>query len=439
VSVSARPANLQAVDHAPVAKRRVFQTLLLLSIIFPNLRLLGNANAFQPLTLPLIAAHCAISGRIDTYALRFAAVFLTVSILLLSVHQDFSGRSMLFMVLYLSGPLTFYYFLRFSGQDGWRFFEKTLNIGIGFAFVSVAEEFFIDSAIIEKAQSLIFTRPYDFDTGLMREGGRGVAGFMQEPSHTGRLYVCLLYMLVICRCRGASLWLWLTLPFLLMNRSASTFMLALPLVFALLYRRSKVLLVAAAALSVVVLPLFLGLEYRFVDSVERLMLGMQELSSGEGATVSVMGLMGGRRLIQTVIGYHSMFEFPMGHGVASSLDSFYQAAAAMGYDLTQWFWYRDVAQGVKPSSYMSQISYDYGVFAIPLIFAFFSFSGKFKLSRDPIRRVCFAMGVFQILLASTTTIPWPWVMMALGFVETSSMEQTAGGRRRHALSNSRRT
>lgn len=390
----------------PVNYRKLFDNSLLFTVIFPNLRAVSSTNSFQPLTLPLIFADAAIRGRADRHAASFAAVYLVCVLLSFLIHGKIAGATLLYSVLYLSGPLTYFYFI----GRGESLSTTLINIGLGFTFLTVAEQFFVASPLAESVISTVFAnRPPEVAIGL-----RGVGGFMSEPSQSGRLYVFLLFLAYLLKCRFRAFWLVMAIPFLLMNRSASAFLLLLALLMVLSYRRSKTFTLVLIGIGAVAFPYFLLIEFRFSEVFERFLLAWE--SAGNASVVSVLGTAGGRRLIQTAVGFMSLSVYPLGNGIGSSLETFQAVAQSVGFDLSDWSRYEEFEDGLKPSSYAAQIVYDFGWLAVPILAALAFPFRNHRVGPDPLRKMVFLLGAAQILVASPTTIPWPWVMMAVGLV-----------------------
>jgi hypothetical protein len=386
--------------------RRLFENSLLFTVIFPNLKVISSSHSFQPLTLPLIAVDVVLRARTDRFAAFFLVVYAACVLASLLIHANVSAPSLLYSALYLSGPLTFFYFLGRTEPLS----KLLINVGLAFTFLTVAEQLYVRSPLVESLIAHVFAnRPEEVVIGL-----RGAGGFMSEPSQSGRLYFFLLFLAYAVDLRQRNLWLALSVPFLLMNRSASAFLIFVVLLAALSYRKSRTLTAILIAVAAAGFPYFLMLEFRFVDIFERLLLLWN--SRGDESLVATLGLAGGRRLIQTTIGYASLGSFPLGNGLGSSLESFRDVAHTMGFALTEWGKYASAGDELKPSSYVSQIIYDFGWLGLPMIAALAAPLWLFRVSPDPVHKALFYLGVAQLLLASPTTIPWPWVMMALGLV-----------------------
>jgi hypothetical protein len=420
-------SSARMMESTSAPREAGFKPILLASTIVPNLKVVSATNSFQPLSLPLILVYTIITGRISPIALRFLYFFLMTSIVVTLIHGDLTGTTALYAGLYLSGPLTFIYMLGI-GSERTRGLPAVLQVGLVICFVSVAEQFIIGSKAVENVWSMLFAN----HKVAAEFGIRGANGFTSEPSHVGRLFVMLLFIATITRIRGWRTWIVLGLPFVVMNRSASAFFLYVALLATLLFSRSKLFFTFALITAVLVFPYFADLDYRFVEEATR---AWSALSSGDSAQslVEVLGGAGGRRAIQTAVGFASLIYFPLGHGLASYLESFRDVAATMGFALSDFSTYDSLdamdAQ-LKPSSYLSQIAYDFGLLGIvPLIALISGLRKQYGISRDPVARMCLIMGALQIILASTTTIPWPWVMMAAGLVPRSAVgDETAGPR-----------
>lgn len=393
-----------------------FRATLLASTIIPNLKVVSATNAFQPLALPLIVGYSVLTGRVSPIAIRFLYFFMLTTVVVTWIHGDLSATTILYAALYLSGPLTLIYLLGIR-SDEQRPLAIVVQAGLILCFASVAEQFLIGSRAVESVWSLLFANhqePTEF-------GLRGANGFTSEPSHVGRLFVTLLFVACILKIRGWRTWLVLAIPFIVMNRSASAFLLLVALIAALLYSRSKILFALAVAAAAATFPYFAGLNYRFVEEIRRLWTA---LTSGGGtqSIVELLGTAGGRRAIQTAIGYVSLIYYPLGHGVASYLVDFRGVAATMGFALSDFSTYDtlDSLGALKPSSYFSQIAYDYGLLGIaPLAALVIGIKREYRLDRSPLALMCLAVGVLQLVVATTTTEPWPWVMIAAGLARRS--------------------
>lgn len=384
--------------------RKLFESALLFTTVFPNIRIFGSAHSFQPLTLPLIVVHVLITGRLQRLALYFGAAYLTCVLASLLHHGNVSTASLLYAILYLSGPITFFYFL----ERRERFSEGLINLGLFFTFLTTAEQFFVGSPAVAGLLSSIFAnRPEEVSIGL-----RGVAGFMSEPSHSGRLYVCLLFLAFAATAKLRVFWLLMAIPFLLMNRSASAFLLLLVLVGTLSYKTSKGMTLASFVLGMLVFPYFLSLEFRFVEVFDR--LGQAWALRADPNVVGTLGMAGGARLIQTTIGFLSIGLYPLGNGIGSAADSFTHVAQELGFALPGWVQYVGSTENLRPNSYVSQIVYDFGWLGMPVLGSLLLALRRFELAPDPLVRASFVLGLAQLFVASTTTVPWPWVMMAVG-------------------------
>lgn len=416
-AVASGPSTGPTETQSPVAGRR-FRAVLLASTIVPNLKFFNATNSFQPLALPLIVGYSVLTGRISPIAVRFLYFFLLTTVVLTFLHGDLSLTTPLYAALYLSGPLTLIYLLGIR-SDEYRGLAIVLQGGLILCFASVAEQYLIGSKAVDEMWSILFANHQE----AKEFGIRGASGFTSEPSHVGRLFVTLLFLACILKIRGWRTWIVLAIPFVVMNRSASAFLLLVGLIAALLYRRSKVWLVVAIAAAMLTFPYFAGLDYRFVQAIER---AWAALTGGAGtqSVVGLLGTAGGRRAIQTAVGYVSLVYYPLGHGVASYLTDFRDVAASMGFSLGDFGTYQTLdtldAQ-LKPSSYLSQIAYDYGFLGIiPLAAFVLNIGREYRAAREPVALMCLALGVLQLVVASTTTEPWPWVMIAAGLVQRSN-------------------
>lgn len=414
-TVARGPSTGPDQTRSPVTGSR-FRAVLVASTIVPNLKVFSATNSFQPLALPLIVGYSVLTGRISPIAIRFLYFFLLTTVVLTFLHGDLSLTTPLYTALYLSGPLTLIYLLGIR-SDEHRGLAIVLQGGLILCFASVAEQFLIGSKAVDDVWSILFANHQE----AAEFGLRGASGFTSEPSHVGRLFVTLLFLACILKIRGWRTWIVLAIPFVVMNRSASAFLLLVGLIAALLYRRSKVWLAIAIAGAMLTFPYFAGLDYRFIQAVER---AWTALTSGDAQSiVGLLGTAGGRRAIQTAVGYVSLVYYPLGHGVASYLTDFRDVAASMGFALSDFGTYETLDTlnaDLKPSSYLSQIAYDYGLLGLIPVAAFvLNLRREYCAAREPVALMCLCLGVLQLVVASTTTEPWPWVMIAAGLVQRS--------------------
>lgn len=391
-------------------KRGRFQAVLLLSTVFSNVRVVSATNGFQPIAPLLILLHVIATGKVNRHAMRFGLTWLGCSAAVVLLGGQMSLVGALYVMLYTVGPLLLCYSIAMFDRPT-KAIKSVITVGLVVSFVSVAEQFLIGSSAIARVYAVVFA---DDGGGADGIGFRGARGFTAEPSHVGRLFVTFVMLAFVVGHRRSRMWAVLAAPFILMNRSASAFVMLVLFVAALLYRKSIALAVFAGVGALLVFPQFMTLDFRFVDSVSR-MLGA---FSGSWTSVSTLGEFGGRRIIQTVIGLMAPWDAPFGHGPASYLTIFREVGTNLGFNLSDWYWFRNnQANSVKPGSYVSQVLFDYGLLAIPAFLVLArSLRSEFRISTDPVRLACLISGISQIAFVSTTTIPWPWLLVAAGLV-----------------------
>lgn len=387
--------------------------LLAASVVFPNVKLTSGA-AFQPLALPIIAFDLIRTGRFRASVGSFLVAYGLAIAIVLIVTQRFDGTSFLYIVLFLSGPVTCLYLLNFE----WASASRIVEFGLVLVTVSSFEQVLVGSAAVERIWATVFAIRPDA-IGL---GTRGVPGFTSEPSHAGRLFAMLLAIAAFTKMRRWRFWAVIAPVFLIVNRSAFGFFLVVPLLVAMVWRKSRaaaVLLTVLALASLQVLP---ESDVRFFEVVTR---SLSAIRSDQNIILR-LGEAGGRRAIDSFVSVVAMVDRPTGYGLGANDSELRTVSAALGYDLSIWPFYRFNDLSGKPSSYLAQLMFDCGLFAIVPIIAFLRQLRRYRIHEDVIARVAFWSGVLQVVAFSTTTIPWPWALIAMGL--TSVKKPTADSR-----------
>jgi hypothetical protein len=245
---------------------------------------------------------------------------------------------------------------------------------------------------------------------------RGIQGVYNEPSHFGRFVLGALIL-------GSLLYGWkMTAPgiaILAFNKSGSAFILWVLSYFAKIFslRRAVLLrfLVIGALLVFAILLLArnekIGASFRFLAMVNT-WISIAE-SDREFNSVQVLQAVGSRRLPQIAVGFLSVSKYPLGRGAGSYDSTMFETSRMIGIDLTQIKRYDILDQdSIKPTSYYSQIVYDFGIFGIASIMLFVMFT-YLKIRKKKNGIAIWLIGHYLLALNTTTTFPLPWVFLGL--------------------------
>lgn len=375
--------------------------VLAVTVVFPNFKIVSSAS-FQPLTLPVLLFDLVRTGRFRATAGRLVMSFALATSFALAVTQRFDLNSAIFAVLFLSGPLTALYLIGFD----WSRVKLVVEFGLFLLLVSALEQALIGSATIESIWATFFAiRPDNVALSV-----RGLPGFHSEPSQSGRLFATLLTIAAAGRFPRWRLWLATSPLFLFLNRSGFAFLLIVPLLVTVVWRRSRFLAVAVLLGGLLASQIVPDAEIRFLEVIPRALAG---LTSDEDIVLR-LGEAGGRRTIETFVSADAILSQPSGYGLGASETELREVALGLGYNLELWPWYRVNQESGRPSSYVTQLFFDLGLVALLPTWTFIrQLRRNYNPVTDPILKFALVSSVAQILFFSTTTIPWPWVLIAM--------------------------
>lgn len=265
-------------------------------------------------------------------------------------------------------------------------------------------------------------------------GGRGVAFLTSEPSYGAFIiFGLLIFGLVaflgnrLTKTKAVAAMVALGLC-LLLNMSATA--IALVSVFAATFglytlRRPghRLAVIAAAVLAVTLGRVLLGENNSLSHADTRVNQLLQDvgesLRSGTDA-YSLVGVIGGKRMLTTWVGYGSLWShFGLGFGVAGYQWEFNRVAAELGISFDQLIILtvdERSAAYLKPDAYLASVAFDMGMIGIGTV-AFLLWAsrpaGVQGTLFDSIRLTAYITGCILVVGYSTSSLPTPWFLLAL--------------------------
>jgi hypothetical protein len=446
-----RPVMLRrAVRTDSFRAMRLLTGFIFILVCIPNINFfffLKGVNT-QPVSALVIALYYVLNTR-KLFASKFANFFFYLLLLILShlfilfslsvlgsgqrggpgfyTYELSMINGVLTFIAYLIGPLILLYF-----SQNFRYLSaRVLQFSVLIQVVVVVIQFSGVSFLQNSLAAVLDPVLINYNPTVLTDIGRGASGTYVEPSHLARYAILFIVLSTLLNRTGA-----LSKPQMVVLIGLSTFLLLASqaitgigifalfgiavVVKSLLQGKFSPFLSAAIIGSLILGALSLSTEntrlhsiYAKVDQVRRVV---------DHATVLDLQILGGIRMINTVIGYKAITKFPFGQGLGSYLTTMYNTAYLVNVRLEDTNLYRSIRAGkqsrmlvTKPQGVGSQYSYDFGILGIiAIIFLIIPVLKHFLFERRSagLLGVAPAVGLVLILFLSTTTLPMPWLLVA---------------------------
>lgn len=262
--------------------------------------------------------------------------------------------------------------------------------------------------------------------------GRGVAGTFPEPSHLGRYVVVALGLLLVYRRRSQitekefRYYGLATVGLVMMNQSLTGLVILLAWVLGqLVLQWTSGNVVRGGVLTTLMIAGITGVLLApetvrwgsVADKVSELVAVSGDMNPLD------LQIIGGIRLIHMLVGYGSMFLFPLGQGMGSYLHTLPETAIRLGIDIEQARFYRSIVADVglenvitKPNGYGAQLAYDMGILGLIPVFMLGIAIVRVSVRALPYRASWWTLpliGLVLVLFYTPTTLPVPWILLAL--------------------------
>lgn len=309
--------------------------------------------------------------RASVYFIIFFFIFIVISILQLNGLFDFVNA------LLLLAPIFIYlFFFQFSS---FKSYTIILDLILGV---------FLLEAIIG---GLFFS-----------DGIRSTVFITLEPSHSSRAFFAAAFLRSIClrSKRELNFLILISAIFVFANKSLSGFLMFLPLLIAnrrlIIYSFMILLIILSSGVT--------------PDRVRSLQSGIQDFSDVDADSLVIgISAIGSRRLVQALSAYeNSRFLGGVGAGrgdielVNDSANSLFSLKAIEER-------LRSESVNIGPSSYMAQISYEYG----SLVAIFLLWCLCVVKNLNYIGWLWFFSAIMQLLFFSSTLMPTPWIILGI--------------------------
>lgn len=410
---------------------------------FPNINafpFLTNVNN-QPIAAILIIFYfmfnfkALLQNKFSGYLLVLLLILFVYALLSAFAIWRFNYEPRFFVVMtigfsYLVGPLIMIYL----HGNYHRLGERLLQFVVGFQVLVVLVQRSGISPLQNAMDVLLGSVLIRFSSEVLTTLDRGAVGTYVEPSHLGR-YAIIYFLATIFIYRNRKtlsvrkyLLLAASLFLLVASQSISAVAitaLGIGLLFLkslMLFRLGTILQAAVIGITIGLIVLFAGENSRFAVIPEKLAFLAFIVETTEQFEVLDLQNFGGIRLVNMVIGYKALAEFPFGQGIGSSNWTMLDTAYQVGVPLLETNLYQEIEKGNtdvegvrKPQGIGAQYAYDFGWLGIVCIFFL---AGPLLLHFLSIRTVSILvvtplLGLFMILFYTTTTFPVPWMMVAL--------------------------
>ena len=430
------------------SRHEVFVTNLVFGLaLVPHIEFVAKEGSdMQPIAALLAMGWIGITSyKHPKVRKHFPALLLLLISLTLFVYyllsffgaRDVLGNTIAFGS-YLVGPVLLVFFYTRVGLISPGLLSASIFFILGIALVQVS-----GISGLQAAVEAVFSPVLSRFTGVQWEGARGAPSIYSEPSHAAR-YIFLL--------SGFTLALWyvgrlsirrtrlllVALVFSALLVKAGTFvLLALMLGLGALIAsfRPRLRLILPALVAVILLGL--GIVFAATVSPEASRVGeisaklLQVPDQIGQVDIYYLENFGGPRFVTVIVAYASVTLHPFGQGLASYFETFGATALALGVDLERLWYFGVNSVDSKPNAYAAQLAYDTGVFGVVIggvILVYSILWTRKHYTREAIWTLFPFVGAMQILIASLTTIPVPWMLLSLtGLARKGYM----GGKRLH--------
>lgn len=231
---------------------------------------------------------------------------------------------------------------------------------------------------------------------------RSASFITQEPSHSARAFFVTVFLRSICleNKRQFNYLIIISVIFIATNKSLSSIVMLLPLLLSNLRIALKASIFLILIFSIGLTPERLNIIKSGVENIPQI---------DDSQTLVEVASIGSRRLVQSLSAYeNSKLIGGVGAGrgnielVKDSIDSTFSLKSIENR-------LRSDSVNIGPSSYFSQMSYEYGILITLLLFWCISITRNLSFNGW----LWFMSSIGQLLFFSTTLMPTPWIILGV--------------------------
>lgn len=395
----------------------------------------GINSEFQPVAAIVSFFFLVYNGALfknnNRYSL-FLYSYLSALVLYTVVGVYTYGiSSIVAFISYLVGPILLIYFLCFP---------DTINTRRVYVICFIYVVFMLLQLMTPQSIANIINPYLDFviprlKLGLSDSGIRGISLTYSEPAHAARfiflLFSCaaFLYLRKELSKQGFVRICILVMALSFATRSATVFgIFALYFIFyaffvfilnSSLYRVIRFLLLFIALCSLMIMVSIYFEWYKY-GRIGQLYISANEVYHN-GFSIDDLQLFGSIRFISVIAAYYGGFDSISGLGVGGGALNLLSYISKFGFNVSDIGFIQNqmTSDILKPGSYIAQVVLDLGMvgYFFSLLFAFYSFRFVLK-SHSPMMISIGVCSLLQLFFMSTTTIPVPWIALALSIKST---------------------
>lgn len=228
---------------------------------------------------------------------------------------------------------------------------------------------------------------------ILEGSGRGIRFIAPEPSYAAFSLFSL--VIIFCmsayrsRTRESVVLLIISIVTLLMTLSTTAFSLLLMLViFVILVSNNFKMFLSVLGFLAIVMVLFFGMMELLEISKPRFLIALEKFIEAFISGVNlfeIFSVLDNGRLLSVLIGYLHLFDILLLPQIGRWSIFFYSDLVSSGFYIEQISFFTEVASNVKPFSYFGALSFDLGIWSLPVIFFVFyaTHNLHFKSGRIP--------------------------------------------------------